>query len=161
MSRKTKIIATLGPAVASLEDITELIEAGMNVARLNFSHGTHETHRQYHSWVREASERLGVPVAILQDIQGPRIRVGSFPGGSAVLETGSEVVLLPGVGEGSSREVYVENLDAASLTDGSTVLMSDGLIAMDVIYADGGVGKCRGSRSEGQEDNRPPIVGGS
>ena len=143
MSRKTKIIATLGPAVASLEDITELIEAGMNVARLNFSHGTHETHRQYHSWVREASERLGVPVAILQDIQGPRIRVGSFPGGSAVLETGSEVVLVPGVGEGSSREVYVENLDAASLTDGSTVLMSDGLIAMDVIYADGGVVKCR------------------
>lgn len=143
MARKTKIIATLGPAVASLEDITELIEAGMNVARLNFSHGNHDTHRQYHGWVREASERLGTPVAILQDIQGPRIRVGSFPGGSAVLETGSEVTLVPGVGQGSSREVYVENLEAAALTDGSTVLMADGLITMDVIFADGGIVKCK------------------
>ncbi|NND02856.1 MAG: pyruvate kinase [Acidimicrobiia bacterium] len=143
MSRKTKIIATLGPAVASLEDITELIEAGMNVARLNFSHGTHDSHRQYHRWVRQASEQLGVPVAILQDIQGPRIRVGSFPGGSVVLETGSDVVLVPGEGEGSAREVYVENLEAAALTDGSTVLLSDGLIAMDVLFADGGIVKCR------------------
>ena len=107
MARKTKIIATLGPAVASLADITDLIEAGMNVARLNFSHGDHDTHFKYHEWVRQASEDLGTPVAILQDIQGPRIRVGSFPGGSIALEDGAEVVLVPGEGEGTSREIYV------------------------------------------------------
>lgn len=143
MSRKTKIIATLGPAVASLSDITELIEAGMNVARLNFSHGTHESHRQFHQWVREASERLDIPIAILQDIQGPRIRVGSFPGGSITLEDGAEVVLVPGVGEGSGREIHVENLEAAALSEGSTILMSDGLIALEVMFADGGIVKCR------------------
>lgn len=115
----------------------------MNVARLNFSHGNHDTHRQFHSWVREASERLATPVAILQDIQGPRIRVGSFPGGSVVLEDGTEVVLVPGVGEGSAREVYVENLEAAALIDGSRVLMSDGLIGLEVMFADGGIVRCR------------------
>ncbi len=143
MSRKTKIIATLGPAVASLDDIIELIESGMNVARLNFSHGHHDQHRQFHGWVREASERLDVPVAVLQDIQGPRIRVGSFPGGSIVVENGAEVVLVPGEGEGTNTEIYVENLEAAAVVEGSTVLMADGLISLDVMFADGGIVKCR------------------
>ncbi len=160
MSRKTKIIATLGPAVASLEDITELIEAGMNVARLNFSHGNHDTHRRYHGWVREASERLGVPVAVLQDIQGPRIRVGSFPGGSTVLETGTEVVLVPGEAEGTSREVYVENLEAAALTDGSTVLMADGMIVMDVMFVDGGIVKCRVTEGGVLRDHKGVVFPG-
>ena len=143
MSRKTKIIATLGPAVASLEGIIELVEAGMNVARLNFSHGDHDSHRQYHSWVREASERLDIPVAVLQDIQGPRIRVGSFPGGSIELEDGADVVLVPGDGVGSGGEIHVEYLDAAAVSSGSTILMSDGLIALEVMSADRGVVKCR------------------
>ncbi len=143
MSRKTKIIATLGPAVASLDAITELIEAGMNVARLNFSHGTHESHKQFHSWVRQASESLNTPVAVLQDIQGPRIRVGSFPGGSIMLEEGAEVVLVPGVGEGSSKEIHVENLEAAAITEGSTVVMSDGFIVVKVIFSDSGIVRCR------------------
>ena len=153
MTRKTKIIATMGPAVASLDDITDLITAGMNVARLNFSHGTHDSHRQFHTWLRQASEKLDVPVAILQDIQGPRIRVGSFPGGSIMLEEGAEVVLVPGEGEGTVREIHVENLEAAALTEGSTVLMSDGLIAMDVIYADGIV-RCRVSEGGVLRDHK-------
>jgi pyruvate kinase len=143
MSRKTKIIATLGPAVASLDGVLELIEAGMNVARLNFSHGSHDEHRQFHGWVRQASEKLDIPVAILQDIQGPRIRVGSFPGGSIVLEDGAEVVLTPGHGEGTAREIQVENLDAAALSEGSTILMSDGLIDLEVLAPDRGVVDCR------------------
>lgn len=143
MSRKTKIIATLGPAVASLEGVIELIEAGMNVARLNFSHGTHDDHRQFHQWVRRASEQLDIPVAILQDIQGPRIRVGSFPGGSIVLEEGAEVVLTPGHGDGSAREIQVENVEAAAVTEGSTILMSDGIIALETLSADGGIVRCR------------------
>jgi len=143
MSRKTKIIATLGPAVASLDGITELIEAGMNVARLNFSHGDHDSHRQMHGWVREASDRLDTPVAILQDIQGPRIRVGSFPGGSILLEEGTEVTLMPGEGEGASDEIRVENLEAAAVSEGSAIVMSDGLIALEVIFADGGIVRVR------------------
>ncbi len=143
MSRKTKIIATLGPAVASFDRVVELIQAGMNVARLNFSHGTHADHRQFHEWVRRASEQLDIPVAILQDIQGPRIRVGSFPGGSVMLEDGAEVVLTPGHGEGSLSEIKVENLEAAAIMPGSTILMSDGMIALEALSAAGGTVKCR------------------
>jgi pyruvate kinase len=143
MSRKTKIIATLGPAVASLDAVIELIEAGMNVARLNFSHGSHDEHRQFHEWIRRASDKLDIPVAILQDIQGPRIRVGSFPGGSIVLEEGAEIVLTPGPGEGSSREIKVENLEAAALSEGSKILMADGMIALETVSAEAGIVKCR------------------
>ncbi len=143
MSRKTKIIATLGPAVASLEAVVELVEAGMNVARLNFSHGSHEEHRSFHEWIRRASEQLGIPVAILQDIQGPRIRVGSFPGGSIVLEEDAEIALTPGHGEGSAREIQIENLDAAALSEGSTILMADGMIALEALSVDDGIVKCR------------------
>ncbi|MGB9359085.1 MAG: pyruvate kinase, partial [Acidimicrobiia bacterium] len=100
MRRKTKIVATLGPAIDSLTDVRRMIEAGMNVARFNFSHGTPDEHRQRHEWVRAASDDLGIPVATMQDIQGPKIRVGVFPGGSVMLESGTEVTIVPGEGEG-------------------------------------------------------------
>jgi pyruvate kinase len=135
--RKTKIIATLGPAVASREGIDGLVAAGMDVARLNFSHGTHASHAQMADWVRSASIRLGRPVAILQDVQGPRIRVGTFPDGSAVLEDGDEVTLLPGEAEGSPGQIYIENLEAAALEAGAPVLMSDGLIKLEATSIDG------------------------
>ena len=137
MRRKTKIIATLGPAVESPEAVSDLIEAGMNVARLNFSHGTYDSHRRFHDWVRTAARRLEVPVAILQDIQGPRIRVGTFPGGSVELETGSEVMLVPGEGEGDATHLCIENLDAASLQPGDQIRISDGLIQLETISTDG------------------------
>jgi pyruvate kinase len=143
MARKTKIIATLGPAVASYEGITRLIEAGMNCARLNFSHGTHEMHRQFNTWVRQASEELQIPVAVLQDIQGPRIRVGTFPGGSCVLTEGDEVTLLDGPGEGAKGTIHVENLAKAELVTGSTILMADGLILMEAIDPGGAVVRVR------------------
>lgn len=79
MSRKAKIVATIGPACQSEEILEELILAGMNVARMNFSHGTHEEHAQQIAAVRRVSERLGVSVGILQDLQGPKIRVGDLP----------------------------------------------------------------------------------
>ncbi len=130
--RKTKIIATLGPAVASLDAIRELVAAGMDVARLNFSHGDYDTHRQFTEWVRQASSELGKSVAVLQDIQGPRIRVGTFPGGSVDLVSGSEVILQSGEGAGSADEVFIENLSAARLQPDARVLMSDGLISLSV-----------------------------
>lgn len=135
--RKTKIIATLGPAVADYEAIRDLVSAGMDVARLNFSHGDYDSHRRFTDWVRRASAELNKPVALLQDIQGPRIRVGTFPGGSVRLEAGAGVVLRTGEAEGSAEEVYIENLASARLNAGSSVLMSDGLISVAIESWDG------------------------
>ncbi len=133
MKRKTKIIATLGPAVASFEAIRELVRAGMNVARLNFSHGDHSSHEQFLTWVRQAAEDVEEPVAVLQDIQGPRIRVGTFAAGEIELIPGEDVVLVPGEGEGTHDRIHVEHLDDADLAAGAPVLMSDGLIALEVL----------------------------
>ncbi len=132
MQRKTKIIATLGPAVASREMIGHLVAAGTDVARLNFSHGTHETHGRWLDWVRAAAAEQGRAVAVLQDIQGPRIRVGTFPGGRAELRTGARITLLDGDEEGGARRVFVQHLAAAGLGKGDRVLLSDGLIEVRV-----------------------------
>ncbi len=132
MLRKTKIIATLGPAVASREMIGRLVAAGMDVARLNFSHGTHETHGRWLQWVREAAAEQGRAVAVLQDIQGPRIRVGTFPGGWVELPTGARLTLLDGEGEGTARRIFVQHLAAAGLGKGDRVLLSDGLVEVRV-----------------------------
>jgi pyruvate kinase len=138
--RKTKIIATLGPAVASREMIGRLVAAGMDVARLNFSHGTHETHAAWLGWVRRAAQEQGRAVAVLQDIQGPRIRVGTFPGGAVELRTGGRVTLVDGEGEGSDRRIFVQHLAAAGLSRGDRVLLSDGLIEVRVTReVEGGV----------------------
>ncbi|MEN3002128.1 MAG: pyruvate kinase [Armatimonadota bacterium] len=77
--RHTKIIATLGPAVSSFEKICELVEAGMNVARINTAHGDWDTRRQWIGWVREAEVRYGVPIAVLLDLAGPKVRIGTLP----------------------------------------------------------------------------------
>jgi pyruvate kinase len=132
VSRKTKIIATLGPAVASPEWIRRLVAAGMDVARLNFSHGDHQTHAEWCRWVREAAEAQGRPVAVLQDIQGPRVRVGTFPGGQVDLRTDSRLALVDGDGEGDARRVFVQHLAAAGLGRGDRILLSDGLIEVRV-----------------------------
>jgi len=78
MTRKVKIVATIGPASQSEELLEKLIVAGMNVARMNFSHGTHEQHAERIALVRKVAEKLGVSVGILQDLQGPKIRVGAL-----------------------------------------------------------------------------------
>jgi pyruvate kinase len=136
--RKTKIIATLGPASSSAETISAMVAAGMDVARLNFSHGTHESHRQLVELVRAASEEHGRAVAVLQDVQGPRIRVGTFPGGSVELEPGSRVRLRDGEAEGSDESIFVQHLGAAALAEGDRVLLSDGLISLNVLDVDDG-----------------------
>src|SRR5690242_14921125 len=78
--KRTKIIATLGPATDSYEAISRLIKAGVNGVRCNFSHGTHEERLRQIPWIRKASQELGKPVAIIQDLQGPKIRLGDFEG---------------------------------------------------------------------------------
>ena len=91
MTRRTKIVCTLGPAVASAEKIRGLVDAGMNVARLNFSHGEHADHQQNYEWVRQAAEETGQSVGVLADLQGPKIRLGRFEEEKTYWETGEEV----------------------------------------------------------------------
>jgi pyruvate kinase len=139
MRRKTKIVATLGPAVDSEDGVRELIEAGLNVARFNFSHGDHDSHRRRFAWVRGVAEELGEPIATLQDIQGPKIRVGTFPGGSVMLEPDSTVSLIPGEAEGDDEQIHIAYLDAVDLAPGAPVLLSDGMIRLEVRSVTDGV----------------------
>src|SRR5437762_14282398 len=88
--RKAKIICTMGPASREEPVLGRLVEAGMDVARLNFSHGTHDDHLRAIGNVRRAAETAGRPVALLLDLQGPKIRVGKIDGGKAQLQPGAE-----------------------------------------------------------------------
>lgn len=134
--RRTKIVGTLGPATQSNDAIAALVEAGMDVARLNFSHGTREQHAAVYSRVREASDAAGRAVGILADLQGPKIRLGNFDGGFAVLEAGSLFTVTAEVGRGtegmrpgSSRQASTtyEAL-AADIAAGDTLLLDDGAV---------------------------------
>ena len=91
--RKAKIICTIGPASSSEEVLAGMIRAGMDVARLNFSHGTHEEHRHRIALIRRVARRLGRPVALLQDLQGPKIRLGKFEGGQLMVSAGQTVTV--------------------------------------------------------------------
>jgi pyruvate kinase len=134
MQRQTKIIATLGPSVASEQGVRSLVDAGMDVARLNFSHGDHDLHRRFYGWVRTAAKETGRTVAIMQDIQGPKLRVGEFPGGQISLDAHTEVDLLPDAGQGDSERIPV-GYDAllADVNPGDRVIFADGLVSCEVV----------------------------
>lgn len=130
---KTKIVCTLGPATDTEEKITEMIKAGMNVARLNFSHGTHEEHKAKIDAVKAARDALGAPVAIMLDTKGPEIRLGSFKGGSATLETGSEFTLTTKEREGDKSGVSITFGGLPSqVEEGTRILLDDGNIELSV-----------------------------
>ena len=93
--RNVKIVATVGPASRDEATLRALLQAGVDVVRLNFSHGTHEEHAETIARVRRIGHRMGKAIAILQDLQGPKIRVGQLPGGSIMLNPGDTVVLYP------------------------------------------------------------------
>jgi pyruvate kinase len=133
MDRKAKIVATMGPASKDEKMIEALILAGMNVARLNFSHGTHETHAERISLLRQVSKRLNIPLAILQDLQGPKIRVGIIPG-VLHLRQNDEVTLYPEAGDkpdGIAIPVDFPQL-FYSVKTGDRVLLDDGRLTLDV-----------------------------
>src|SRR3954453_21417943 len=92
MNRRTKIVATIGPASGNPETLVRMIEAGMDVARLNFSHGSHEQHAHTAQLVRDAADRAGRPVALLQDLPGPKLRIGALAEGTVELKVGDRVV---------------------------------------------------------------------
>jgi pyruvate kinase len=143
MARKTKIIATLGPASSSPAIIEALVGAGLDVARLNFSHGTHETQRAQFEAVRAASKMAGRAVAILQDIQGPKIRLGVFPGGSLHVADGEVVDLVAGetADPGAIPVVYPHLLDDCRA--GEQVVLADGLVRLRIEGRSGDALVCR------------------
>lgn len=144
MLRRTKIVCTLGPAVASLEGITGLVNAGMDVARLNFSHGEHEDHAQNYHWVREASDATGHAVGILADLQGPKIRLGRFKEGSTYWADGEIVRITVDDGEGTHDRVSTtyKNL-ADDARPGDRLLVDDGKVGLECIEVDGNDVVCR------------------
>jgi pyruvate kinase len=130
--RRTKIVATLGPASSSRETIRDMILAGMDVARLNFSHGSYEEHARTISLLRAASRELDTPVTVLQDLQGPKIRVGRMPGGELTLVKGDRVSLLPEAEfNGQPAAIPIDYAHAAAEAEpGTRVLMADGLLEL-------------------------------
>ncbi len=137
--RQTRIIATLGPSSATPEMILALVAAGVDIFRLNFSHGTHDQHAHAMRLVRESAEAAARHVAVLQDLSGPKIRTGRLPGGAPIaLPKGSRLRITTGDGEGSDGHVFTTFAGLASSVDaGMRLLLDDGALELRVEGTDG------------------------
>ena len=134
MERRTKIVATIGPATQSESQMRELILAGMNVARLNFSHGAHVEHAERIKQLRSTSERLGTPVTILQDLQGPKIRTGIIKGDAVTLTAGDKLILTSRKIEGDRQKISVDFPDLPQVVKpGNRILLADGHMELKVL----------------------------
>ena len=142
--RKVKIVATIGPATNTEEKLRKAIEAGMNVARLNFSHGEHSVHKKVIDAIRSLSVEMQTPIAILQDLQGPKIRVSGLPDEGRSLTQG-EIIYLASVGAAKQTAELIE-VDIKELEKyvgpGQKVLFDDGLIEAKVVKVNGPVVQC-------------------
>lgn len=135
LARRTKIVATLGPASSDRKVIAALIEEGVNVFRLNFSHGSHEMHRKNLQTIREEAQRLGAPIAILQDLQGPKIRTATFANGRVMLSEGQTFNLTcddNSPGDENRVGVTYTNL-YNDVKTGDSLLLDDGRLALEVV----------------------------
>lgn len=143
-ARRTKIICTIGPATGTSALIEGLIKSGMNIARLNLSHGARQEHAGYIKKIRAVSGRLGAAVSILLDLPGPKYRTGAIKGGSAVLKKGEQVTLTTRKIEGDSKLVPINlpNLPR-DVKAGDLVLLDDGAMQLRVLEARGAEVKCR------------------
>jgi pyruvate kinase len=138
--RKAKIVATIGPACSDEKTLRKLIEAGVDVARLNFSHGIHESHAEIITKIRKLSNELGKPVTILQDLQGPKLRVGKLPENGVKLTAGQMVVMTPITNDIKTNQTFendliipmdVPNL-ARGVAAGNRILLDDGHLELEV-----------------------------
>ncbi|MGX8905549.1 pyruvate kinase [Streptomyces netropsis] len=136
--RRAKIVCTLGPATDSYEQIKALVEAGMDVARLNLSHGTYADHETRYERVRKAAEETGRNVGILADLQGPKIRLGTFREGPVLLERGDDFTITVDDAEGD-RHICGTTYPglAADVTKGERILVDDGRVTLEVTEVDG------------------------
>ena len=116
--RRAKIVCTLGPATSSPERIRELVDAGMDVARLNLSHGTYAEHEEIYRRVRQASDESGHGVGIFVDLQGPKIRLGRFKEGSTRFETGQSFTITTREIEGTTRSLPRRTPDCPAMSRG-------------------------------------------
>ena len=152
--KRTKIIATIGPATESIATLEKLVKAGVNCARLNFSHGTHERHSMLIKNVRLVAKKLNEPIAIIQDLQGPRIRLGELPKDGVAVKRGDKVALVYAGGKGSrySGEKYLTLLRdkraglvvlpvqeplGTMVKVGEVILIKDGLVRMAALEVHG------------------------
>lgn len=133
MERRAKIVATIGPATRDERMIRELIQAGMNVARINFSHGSYQDHADSINHIRKASSYLGEPVTILQDLQGPKIRTGELKAGQVTLTAGHTLILTTRAVSGDETIVSVDYEDLPhSVQPGGRILLDDGNLELKV-----------------------------
>ncbi len=136
---KTKIIATIGPASSNVETLIQMVEKGFDVARLNFSHSTHDIHLSNISKIREAEERTGRKIGILLDLQGPKIRIGKVENDSVFLSDGQEfIITTETIPIGTNKIVSTSHLEITEeATPGSKILLDDGYIILETIKVEG------------------------
>ncbi len=143
-NRRAKIVATIGPASSGRDELKKAIQSGMNVARLNFSHGKHEEHLEVIKSIRSLSRELKAPVTILQDLQGPKIRVGHFKDGPITMVEGEEIEISPSFKEGDQKHIPSDykGLPEACF-EGTKILLDDGLMELAVLSVVGDVVRCK------------------
>lgn len=143
-ARSTKIVCTIGPATSSAEGVSSLVIAGMDVARLNLSHGSHEEHAAAYHCVRAASDEAGRAVGVLADLQGPKLRLERLAGGTASLDEGAFLIIGTAGSTGTAREVSTSYADLAEdLRPGDTVLLNDGTVELVVVASGEGQVECQ------------------
>jgi pyruvate kinase len=136
--KQTKIVCTLGPASAEEDVLRQLVKSGMNVARLNFSHGSHEYHSERMKMIRTISEEEGHPIAILQDLQGPKIRVGILPDEGVQLERGDEVTFTANENDFEKKRFMITYpMLAQDVKPGERILLDDGLLSAKILRIEG------------------------
>ena len=134
MSRHTKIVATLGPASSSPEILERLVQAGVDVVRMNFSHGSAEDHKARAEGIRAAAAKFGRTVGILGDLQGPKIRVGKFEGGKITLAVGDSFILDATCPLGNQERVGLDYKDLPKdVVSGDILLLDDGRLKLEVM----------------------------
>jgi pyruvate kinase len=143
--RHTKIVATIGPASSSPEMIRQLIGAGMDVARLNFSHGNYDDHAMVIGNIRAISNEMDTPITLLQDLQGPKIRVGQLPGGELILHKDALVSIVPEADFTGQPDTFPVDYSHAAeeAKPGTLVLLADGLFELEVAEVKGNILICR------------------
>ncbi len=155
MTRRTKIVCTIGPATATPDRIRELVQAGMDVARLNFSHGSREDHKRVYEMVRQSADAEGRAVGILADLQGPKIRLGRFASGPTEWHTGEEVRITVEDVAGTHDRVsttYKGLADDARVDD--RLLVDDGKVGLRVVKVEGPDVVCRVTEGGPVSDNK-------
>src|SRR5712691_12809667 len=159
--RRTRIICTIGPASRNPAMLRKLVEAGMDVARLNFSHGTHEEHEAVIRALREGETEGARPVTIIQDLQGPKVRLGNFIGGRAMLLTGELFTLTAEPVLGTSERASLDHPELiAALKPGDQLWMDDGMIQLTVERTDGRTAVCRVTAGGVVSDHKGVAVPG-